>query len=211
MNPKFLPEFASLSRTIQEAIGVKQRCLDDRELISTLQKMIRELCERLEQGGQILIAGNGGSAADAQHFAAELIGRFEKERLPLPALALTTDTSVLTAIGNDYHFNQIFERQVRALGRPGDVFFAYSTSGESENILQAANASRQLGLMVMSFLGKGGGRIKAISDLAIVIPSQRTARIQECHLMLMHLICEHLENYFFHLKAHHTARIPIPR
>jgi len=145
-------------------------------------------CNR--RGGKILLFGNGGSAADAQHIAAEFVGRFVRERRPLPAVALTTDTSVLTAIGNDYGFERVFARQVAALGRAGDVVVAISTSGASPNVLAGIDAARGAGLTTIALTGRDGGALAKRADLAIVVPSQSTARIQECHIAVGHVICE---------------------
>lgn len=144
-------------------------------------------------GGKVLACGNGGSAADAQHFAAEFVGRFERERPPLAALALTTDSSILTAIGNDYDFEQIFAKQVHALGHPGDVLLAISTSGNSANVLAAVAAARAKEMTVIAMTGRGGGRMKDLlgeTDVHICVPHDRTARIQEVHLLTLHCLCD---------------------
>lgn len=146
--------------------------------------------------GRILACGNGGSAADAQHFAAELIGRFERERPELPAIALTTDTSVLTAIANDYGFEQVFAKQVRALGRKGDVLLAMSTSGNSANVVAAIDAAREREMHVVALTGKGGGRIRELlveGDVHLCVPHDRTARIQEVHLLVIHCLCDAID------------------
>jgi D-sedoheptulose 7-phosphate isomerase len=147
-------------------------------------------------GGKILACGNGGSAADAQHFAAELVGRFERERPELPAIALTTDSSILTAIANDYDFNQIFSKQVRALGQPGDVLLAISTSGNSKNILQAIEAAHARDMIIIALTGKGGGQIGKIlreTDVHVCVPHDVTARIQEVHLLVLHCLCDGID------------------
>src|SRR3954464_4727235 len=144
-------------------------------------------------GGKVLACGNGGSAADAQHFAAEFVGRFESERPELGAIALTTDSSIITAIGNDYDFNSIFSKQVRALGLPGDVLLAISTSGNSANVLAAVEAAHQREMTVVALTGKGGGKMGAAlreTDVHICVPHDRTARIQEVHLLVLHCICD---------------------
>ena len=146
--------------------------------------------------GRILACGNGGSAADAQHFAAELVGRFERERPGLPAIALTTDTSLLTAVANDYAFEQVFAKQVRALGRKGDVLLAISTSGNSANVLAALDAAREREMHVVALTGKGGGRIGELlgdGDVHICVPHDRTARIQEVHLLAIHCLCDAID------------------
>lgn len=144
----------------------------------------------LRAGGKLLFFGNGGSAADAQHLAAEFIGRFVRERAGLPAIALTTDSSILTAVGNDYGFDQIFARQVQALGRPGDVAIAISTSGNSPNIIEAVKAARKGYLKTIGLSGKDGGLLAKEADLVITVASTTTARIQECHIAVGHLLCE---------------------
>lgn len=175
------------------------------QLISQLQKdegisllieeVSRDLSECLQKGGKILIAGNGGSAAEAQHFAAELIGRYKTERRGYPAIALTTDTSILTAVGNDYSFNDIFSRQVAALGGPKDIFFGLSTSGNSPNIRSAVAAARAAGMKTIALLGKDGGALKEEVDSAIVVPSSDTPRIQEIHLHIIHELCAYFDAY----------------
>jgi len=144
----------------------------------------------LRNGGKVLFFGNGGSAADAQHLAAELVGRFVRERAGLPAIALTTDSSILTAVGNDYGFEQVFARQIQALGRPGDVAVAISTSGNSANVLEGVKEARKRNLKTIGLTGKDGGTLAQQADVAITIPSTSTARIQECHIAIGHLFCE---------------------
>jgi D-sedoheptulose 7-phosphate isomerase len=143
----------------------------------------------LSNGGKLLIAGNGGSAADAQHVAAEFLSRFVSERRPLPAIALTTDTSALTAIGNDYGFDRVFERQLRALGRPGDVFLAISTSGRSPNIIAALQAAREIGITTVGFTGRSGQPMSGLCDLGLMAPSSETAIIQQIHIVAGHVLC----------------------
>ena len=168
----------------QESIAAKQQCAE--QLAEPTARAAALLLDSLIADGKILVCGNGGSAADAQHFAAELTGRFEKERMPLGAIALTTDTSALTAIGNDYAFDQIFARQVSALGRPGDVLVAISTSGNSGNVLAAIEAAREQGMSVV-----------AEGDVLLNVPHQRTARIQEIHILLIHALCDHIDTALF--------------
>jgi D-sedoheptulose 7-phosphate isomerase len=150
----------------------------------------------LINGGKILACGNGGSAADAQHFAAELIGRFEAERQELAAIALTTDTSILTAVANDYAFSQIFARQVRGLGHAGDVLLAISTSGNSANVIEAIRAAHEAEMRVVALTGKGGGQIAEMlrdDDIDLCVPAERTARIQETHLLVIHCLCDGID------------------
>jgi D-sedoheptulose 7-phosphate isomerase len=150
----------------------------------------------LKAGGKILACGNGGSAGDAQHFSAELLNRFEMERPPLAAVALSTDTSTLTSIANDYSYEQVFEKQVRALGRRGDVLLAISTSGNSPNVLAAVKAARELGMAIVALTGRNGGRTPALlgpGDAHVCVPHDRTARIQEVHLLVLHCLCDGID------------------
>lgn len=165
----------------------------EQELAPAIATCITLLDETLRRGSKLLIAGNGGSAADAQHFAAELVGRFLTERRALPAIALTTDTSILTAIGNDYGFERIFCRQIEALAQPGDVFFGISTSGNSPNILQAVRVARQAGCKTIGLLGRDGGVIGQEVDLSLVVSATDTPHVQETHLTIIHLLCKLLE------------------
>jgi D-sedoheptulose 7-phosphate isomerase len=166
------------------------------EAIPQMVQAARMMAGCVDDGGKIMFAGNGGSAADAQHLAAELVNRFRRERRPLAGLALTTDTSVLTSIGNDYSFEHIFSKQVEALGRKEDVFFGISTSGDSANIIKAIEIARNLGIATISLTGQVG-RIKHLVDCAIVIPSRNTPRIQEAHILIGHILCELLEDAVF--------------
>jgi D-sedoheptulose 7-phosphate isomerase len=150
----------------------------------------------LTSGGKVLACGNGGSASDAQHFAAEFIGRFERERPGLAAIALTTDTSILTAIGNDYDFNVVFSKQVQALGQPGDVLVAITTSGNSANVLKAVEAAHAKEMTVIAFTGRGGGKMRdqlSETDVHICVPHERTARIQEVHILALHCLCDAID------------------
>ncbi|MEE8393140.1 MAG: D-sedoheptulose 7-phosphate isomerase [Rhodospirillales bacterium] len=165
-----------------------------RETLGEPFKRLATVCvEGLGGGGKIVLFGNGGSAADAQHLAAELSGRYKMERRPLAAVALTTDTSALTAIGNDYGFDQVFSRQVEALVKPGDVAIGISTSGNSENVIEALKAARQLGAAAAGLGGSGGGRMTEWADPYLVVPSGDTARIQEMHITLGHMLCGVIE------------------
>ena len=151
------------------------------------------LVRTLRNGGKILICGNGGSAADAQHFAAELIGRFEQERSAWPAIALTTDTSILSAIGNDYGFDDVFSRQVQGLGQRGDALIGISTSGNSENVMRASTLAQNKGLLTIGLLGRNGGALARCVDHAVVVAHDRTARIQEGHILILHYWAMHIE------------------
>jgi D-sedoheptulose 7-phosphate isomerase len=162
-------------------------------LASTVRETARLISAAMSQGGKLMLCGNGGSAADSQHIAAELSGRFVKDRRPLAAIALSTDTSALTCIANDYGFDDVFSRQVAALGRQGDCLLAISTSGNSRNVLRAAEVARGAGISVIGLLGRDGGALRALCNIAIVIPSETTARIQEAHIFIGHTLCAMVE------------------
>ena len=151
----------------------------------------------LESGGKLMYCGNGGSAADAQHIATEYVVRFQRNRTPMAAIALTTDTSLLTAASNDFAFENVFERQVQALGRAGDILFLHSTSGESPNLLRAAEAARVVGVTSVALLARGGGRLAKLVDIALIVPTDNGAHAQEIHLALSHTICQMVEHRFF--------------
>nr|WP_149894014.1 D-sedoheptulose 7-phosphate isomerase [Roseibium aestuarii] len=162
-----------------------------------MSEVVQVLCAALRGGGKLLLAGNGGSSAEAQHMAAEYVGRFLADRPGLPAIALTTDSSILTALGNDYGFETVFSRQVETLGKPGDVLMVYSTSGRSPNILKAVGRAKALGMTVIGFTGEGGQTLAEACDLCLVAPTQHTPHIQELHLMMGHMICGLVEACLF--------------
>lgn len=162
-------------------------------LAPRIARLIDAVMDVLSNGGTLFFFGNGGSAADAQHAAAEFVGRFETERDGLPAIALTTDTSVLTAIGNDYGVAKVFARQIESLARPGDLVIGISTSGNSENVVRAFRAARRRGVRTAALLGRGGGRARALVDLAIVVPAARVSLTQEVHEVILHVLCEEIE------------------
>jgi len=162
-------------------------------LDTSISKAIDACVLSLQMGGKLMLCGNGGSAADSQHLAAEFTGRFIKDRPPIAAVALSTDTSALTCIGNDYSFNDIFSRQIQALGKAGDCLIAISTSGNSGNVLSAVAAAKSLGIITIGLLGRDGGKLKAQCDVSIVVPSQVTARIQEAHILIGHSLCGAVE------------------
>jgi len=180
-----------IAQELRESAALKLHVAETQEPI--IQAMLECVWESMQQGGKLLLCGNGGSAADAQHLATECMVRLEAERSPLPAIALTTDTSLLTAAGNDQGFETIFARQVAGLGRPGDVLLAISTSGNSLNVVRAVEAAQQRGLHTLGLLGKDGGRLKAMVHIALVVPSSNTQRIQEVHITVGHILCGALE------------------
>ncbi len=169
-------------------------------LAAPIARGIELMAGSLRAGGKILACGNGGSAADAQHFAAELVNRFERERAPLAGLALTTDSSALTSIANDYSYEKVFEKQLRALGRKGDLLLAISTSGNSANVVAAMRAARDIGLRIVALTGNGGGTMAAelaAEDVHVCVPHQRTMRIQEVHLLVLHCLCDGIDSQLF--------------
>lgn len=161
--------------------------------VEDIAKVALLIAERMAKGGIVMFCGNGGSAADAQHLAAELQGRFIFDRRPLAAVALTTNTSTLTALGNDYGFDQVFDRQVIGLGKPDDVLIGLSTSGNSSNVIRAFKAARDMGILTIGLTGRQGGKVPEISDICLKVPSDHTARIQEMHIAIGHALCEILE------------------
>ncbi|HEX4319617.1 MAG TPA: D-sedoheptulose 7-phosphate isomerase [Acidobacteriaceae bacterium] len=172
---------------------------EQQELLETIA---REMAAALHRGNQILWCGNGGSAGDSQHLAAEIVGRFRRERRGLPSMALTTDTSILTSVANDYGYEAVFSRQVEAMGRPGDVLVGISTSGNSHNVICALEAARPRGITTVAFTGEGGGRMGALADHLFAVGSRDTARIQEAHILAGHMICDWLELDWIATEAH---------
>jgi D-sedoheptulose 7-phosphate isomerase len=186
---------ARLTEAVTDARRLMERLVAEQgEVVVAAARL---LAETLQAGGKILIFGNGGSAADAQHLAAEFVNRFQVERPPLAALALTTDTSVLTSIANDYAFTEVFAKQVRALGRPGDVAWGISTSGSSPNVVAALEAARELGLKTLALSGGEGGPVAARAEVAIIVPSRNTPRIQEAHITVGHVLCDLVDFLLF--------------
>ncbi|HIJ88171.1 MAG TPA: D-sedoheptulose 7-phosphate isomerase [Desulfuromonadales bacterium] len=171
--------------------------LIEEKMTPRIAEMATLLVDTFTRGGKLLVMGNGGSAADAQHFVAEIVGRFKMERRALPAVALSTDTSILTAIGNDYGFDTVFRRQVEALAAAGDVVVGISTSGNSPNVRHALELAREVGCRTVGLLGKDGGSIMKCCDLALVVPSDDTPRIQEGHITIIHIVCDLLEKTLF--------------
>jgi len=180
-----------LTQHFKDHLAVTERSLQT--LLAPLEQAINRCHQAVTQKSRLLACGNGGSAADAQHFVAEMVGRFERERQPLAAISLSTDTSILTAVGNDYGFDQVFSRQVTALGQPGDVLIGISTSGNSANVLKAIEAAHAQQMIVIALTGRDGGQIGQSlkpNDVHLCVPDPRTMRIQEMHILLLHLICE---------------------
>ena len=186
-----------ISGIIQASIAVNQLVLDDRELIGRVAKVTDSVCKTFKTGHKVMFCGNGGSAADAQHLAAELSGRFYADRDPLPAEALHCNTSYLTAVGNDYGFEQVYSRLLKGMGKPGDILLAISTSGQSANILEALRTARKMGITTVGMTGKSGGQMKPLCDYLLNIPSTDTPRIQESHILIGHIICQLVEAQLF--------------
>lgn len=187
---------------VDAALETHARMRDDDALAQAFEAALAACLDAYRNRRKLLIAGNGGSAADAQHLAGELVSRFHFDRPALAAVALTTDSSILTAIGNDYGYEEVFARQVQALGQHGDVFIAISTSGNSPNVLRAIEEARALGLRVIGLTGRSGGKMKQHCDICLCAPSDSTPSIQECHLLLEHLLCACIEEALFgHMRA----------
>lgn len=185
-----------IKASISDSINLKQQLLEDEEAITQIEGMVKAICESYRNGGKVLIMGNGGSAADAQHIVAELVGRFMMERKALPAIALTTNSSNMTSIANDYDFDSVFSRQVEAFGNAGDIIIGITTSGNSKNIEKALIKAKEQGMTTIGFLGKTGGVCKELCDY-VLCPNSITARIQEVHIMVGHILCELIEKGLF--------------
>ncbi|KPK29904.1 MAG: phosphoheptose isomerase [Nitrospira bacterium SG8_3] len=184
-----------MQKALSESIGVKEDFI--KENTTKITFFAEKIALALTSDRKLLLCGNGGSAADAQHIAAEFINRYELERPPLPAIALTTDTSILTSVGNDYSFDEIFSKQVKALGVEGDVLLAISTSGNSANVIEAVKSAKSLGIFTVGLTGGEGGQLKRLVDLSLVVKSNVTARIQETHILVGHIICELVDYLLF--------------
>ena len=187
----------SIENIIQESINVKELILANNDLINRIKSAAQSCVESLQEGGKVHFCGNGGSAADAQHLAAELSGRFYYDRKPLNAEALHVNTSYLTAVANDYSFNMIYSRMIEASAKQGDVLVAISTSGNSENIVKAIETAKQKKMLVVGMTGETGGKMATLCDILINVPSSCTPRIQEAHIMIGHIICELIESTIF--------------
>jgi D-sedoheptulose 7-phosphate isomerase len=186
---------ARFHQAFTDSIELKRRVLND--LGPSVTAAGEMLAQVFASGGRVLIFGNGGSAADAQHLAAEFVNRFQIERPPLAALALTTDTSILTAVGNDYDFTKIFAKQVRALGKPGDLAWGISTSGNSPNVVAGLKTAREMGLKTLALSGKDGGPVAEAADMALIVPSPTTPRVQEVHITIGHVLCDLVDYLLF--------------
>ena len=191
-------ELSVVRQVLTESRDVLDRALEDTALQATVVQIAAAWTDAFRAGGKVLLCGNGGSAADAQHIAAEFVGRFAFDRPALPALALSVNTSALTAIGNDYGFDQVFSRQIEALGASGDVAIGISTSGNSPNVLQGLITARKLGLHTVAFTGGNGGKMMGAADHCLCAPSKETPRIQECHILIGHVISLLVEQEIFH-------------
>lgn len=186
-----------IQQSIEDSIAVKQLILNDKDLLNRIEEAYVLCVNSLKLGGKIWLAGNGGSAADAQHIAAELSGRFYLDRNSLPAEALHVNGSFITAVANDYGFDKVYARMLQGCAHKGDVLFAISTSGNSANILEAVEMAKSLGMHVIALTGETGGKLRERCDILLNVPSHDTPRIQECHIMIGHIICEHIEKELF--------------
>ncbi|HNW57397.1 MAG TPA: D-sedoheptulose 7-phosphate isomerase [Bacteroidales bacterium] len=191
----------NIEKQITDSISVKQKLLESPDILLGIESAASSIIAAMRNNRKVLVAGNGGSAADAQHIAGEFVSRFYFDRPGLPCVALTTDTSILTAIGNDYGYEKIFTRQIEALGNEGDIFIGISTSGNSLNLIEALKKCREKKLLSIVLTGSAGGKMKEISDICIMVPSDETPRIQESHILMGHIICCLVEEEIFgHLK-----------
>ena len=182
-----------VKQRIIDSIGVKQQLLANEGLINSIVALADMIVECINKGGKLVICGNGGSASDALHFAGEIIGRFAKERKAWPAIVLNADVATMTAVANDYGYDEVFARQAEGHLKPGDIFIGISTSGNSENVYRAQKKAKEIGAVTACLVGKDGGKIGNEADLSIVIPCSITARIQECHILIIHVLCEIIE------------------
>ena len=182
---------------IKKSYETKQNIYNNEELLNKIEEVSKKCVELYRGANKTILAGNGGSAADAQHIAAEMVGRYAFDRPSLPSLALTTDTSALTAIGNDYGYDQVFSRQLEGMGQDGDIFIGISTSGNSVNIIKAFETAKKKNIKTVALVGRDGGEMAKIADIALVVPSQSTPRIQESHILIGHIICDIIEKEIF--------------
>tara|TARA_B100001057_G_scaffold500077_1_gene613350 strand:+ start:1729 stop:2319 length:591 start_codon:yes stop_codon:yes gene_type:complete len=186
----------NIKKIFKKSVDLRKKILSDKIFVDNIYSSIGLISDCLKNGNKIMIAGNGGSAADAQHFAAELVGKLSFKRKALNCIALTTDTSTLTAVGNDYGFDKIFSRQIEAIGNEGDIFIGISTSGNSKNIIEAVKECKDKKITSLCLLGGKGGKVGQIADYRIVVPSEETSLIQEIHLSIEHVICSFIENEY---------------
>ena len=193
----YMADVDILKDEIKKSIAVKQALLEDEKMLALVSKVSDVCVDCYQNGGKMLVCGNGGSASDAQHMTGELVGRYLKERDGLPAIALDTNTTVLTALGNDYSYDKAYMKEVIALGRPGDVLFVISTRGNSRNCCLAADKAKEMGLVTVALTGKSGGDLKNICDYTFNVDSSETPRIQETHILIIHMICGMIESKYF--------------
>jgi len=186
-----------IKEQIKKSYETKQVIYDNDELLNKIEEVAQKCVDLYRTDKKTILAGNGGSAADAQHIAAELVGRYGFDRPSIPSLALTTDTSNLTAIGNDYGYDQVFSRQLEGMGQEGDIFIGISTSGNSINIIKAFESAKKKNIMTVALTGRGGGKMAEMADIALVVPSNDTPRIQESHILIGHIICDIIEKEIF--------------
>ena len=186
-----------IKNQIKKSYETKQAIYNNEELLQKLEEVSKKCVELYKVGKKTILAGNGGSAADAQHIAAEMVGRYGFDRPSLPSLALTTDTSALTAIGNDYGYDQVFSRQLDGMGQDGDLFIGISTSGNSKNLINAFEVAKKKNILSVALVGKDGGEMAKLADIALVVPSDSTPRIQESHILIGHIICDIIEKEIF--------------
>jgi D-sedoheptulose 7-phosphate isomerase len=186
-----------IKNQISDSRDTKSKLLEDQKFLNTLQEVAQQCVSLYKSKKKTILAGNGGSAADAQHIAAELVGRYGFDRPSIPSLALTTDTSNLTAIGNDYGYDAVFSRQIEGMGQEGDLFIGISTSGNSKNVINAFHSAKKMGITTVALVGRDGGEMAKIADHAIIIPSNETPRIQESHILVGHIICDIIEKELF--------------
>lgn len=182
---------------IKKSYETKQLIYENEELLNKIEELSKKCVQLYRGSNKTILAGNGGSAADAQHIAAELVGRYGFDRPSIPSLALTTDTSNLTAIGNDYGYDKVFSRQLEGMGQSGDIFIGISTSGNSVNIIKAFNSAKEKGITTVALVGRDGGEMAKMADIAIIVPSDSTPRIQESHILIGHIICDIIEKELF--------------
>lgn len=186
-----------IKKQVEDSLKVKNSILQNEEILQLVLTISKKTIDAYKSGNKTILAGNGGSAADAQHFAGEFVSRFYFDRPGLPSIALSTDTSVITAVGNDYGYEKVFSRQIQANGNSGDIFIAISTSGNSENILEALKESKKRGIITVGLTGEDGGKMKELCDYCVCVPSKETPRIQEAHILIEHIICSLVEEEIF--------------